>query len=144
MNIEIKVNQKNVLLNRTSVEGSINFDATTPSNNEFANELAKKMKVDISVIVIKQILGIFGTKSANFKAVIYDTIDAKNKTEKVTKHLRKQAEESAKKLAQQKADEQKAKADEVAAKEKVDEQKVKEAETQNSVEETVKTEGEKV
>ena len=112
MKIEIKINQKNDLLERTLVEGKLTFDANTPSNNDFSVELAKVMKGDISLIVVKQIQSEFGKKEATFKAYFYDSIEAKQKNERITKHLKKKAEEVAKKEAEEKKT-----ADEAVAKE---------------------------
>jgi ribosomal protein S24E len=101
MEIEIKTNNKNDLLHRTLIIGRLSFDAATPSNNEFSTELAKVLKGDVSLMVIKQILPDFGTKEASFKAYLYDSLEAKNKSERMTKHLKKQAEEAAKKDVEQ-------------------------------------------
>ena len=100
MNIAITKNQKNVLLNRSELVGTIDQDGkTTPSNNDLVMELAKGK--DASLVVIKKIKTRYGASKAQFKAVIYDSLQDRNGIEQQTGHQRKQAEEVAKKSAEE-------------------------------------------
>ena len=133
MEIKINTNKKNELLKRTLLEGEFKFDAATPSNNEMAEELAKIMKGEVSLVVVKRMAPDFGMKEGEFKAYIYDSNESRDKLERMTKHLKKQAEEKAKKEA-----EEKKVAEETAAKEV--EQPKEEAETEATATEEVKEE----
>ncbi|HLC81090.1 MAG TPA: hypothetical protein VJH68_00350 [Candidatus Nanoarchaeia archaeon] len=99
MNIAITKNQKNVLLNRSELVGTIDQEGkATPSNNDLVMELAKGK--DASLVVIKNIKTKYGSSKAQFKAVIYDSFQDRNGVEQRTGHQRKQAEEAAKKSAE--------------------------------------------
>ena len=117
MKVTITKKDKNELLHRFELEGSIEFDAVTPSNVQLAEALAKEVKLDISLVVVKQILTTFSQKTANFKAVVYRSAEDKTKVEKDTKHMKKVAEKAAeeakkaKEEAAKKAEEEKAAAE---------------------------------
>ena len=109
MKITIQEKKENPLLNRTEVKGSIEFDDITPSNVKLAESLAKETKKDINLIVVKSIYTNFGQKLADFEAIIYDNMEAKNKIEMLTKHIKKKMEEDNKKVEEAKAAEVEAK-----------------------------------
>ena len=116
MKITIQEKKANPLLNRTEVKGSMEFDDITPSNIKLAEVLTKEIKKDINLIVIKSIYTHFGQKLADFEAVIYDNQEAKDKTEMLTKHIKKKMEEDRKKAEEAKAAEAEAKKAEAEAK----------------------------
>lgn len=109
--MDLKINNKfeNKLLNRIDLAGEIKFSGATPSNAELTAELAKTSKSTEDLIVVKQILTKFSSQSANFKAVSYKDLAAKNKFEVQTKHLKAQAEKKAKEEAEKKEAELEAK-----------------------------------
>ena len=109
MKITIQEKKENPLLNRTEVKGSIEFDDITPSNVKLAESLAKETKKDINLIVVKSIYTNFGQKLADFEAIIYDNMEAKNKIEMLTKHIKKKMEEDRKSAEEAKAAEVEAK-----------------------------------
>ena len=109
MKITIQEKKENPLLNRTEVKGSIEFDDITPSNVKLAESLAKETKKDINLIVVKSIYTNFGQKLADFEAIIYDNMEAKDKIEMLTKHIKKKMEEDNKKVEEAKAAEVEAK-----------------------------------
>jgi ribosomal protein S24E len=102
MKITIQENKANPLLNRTEVKGSIEFENVTPSNMVVTESLAKETKKDINLIIVKNIYTHFGQKLADFGAVIYDNLEAKEKTEMLTKHIKKKMEEDRKKAEEAK------------------------------------------
>ena len=128
--------EKNELLHRIELAGNIVFDAVTPSNVVLAETLAKEIKVDISLVVIKQILTTFSQKTATFTAVAYRKAEDLAKVEMQTKHMKKNAEKAAeeakkaKEEAAKKAEEEKA----AAEAEKVAEAKVEETKEDNAEE----------
>mgnify|MGYP002642327326 CR=1 FL=1 len=109
MKITIQEKKENPLLNRTEVKGSIEFDDITPSNVKLAESLAKETKKDINLIVVKSIYTNFGQKLADFEAIIYDNMEAKDKIEMLTKHIKKKMEEDRKSAEEAKAAEVEAK-----------------------------------
>jgi small subunit ribosomal protein S24e len=92
MDVKIIKKEKNSLLQRTEVSGAITFEGATPSNLD----LAQKLDENINLVVVKNIYTSFGLQEATFKAVIYDSQEAKLKVEKETKHMKKQVGETAK------------------------------------------------
>ena len=99
MNITITKNQKNILLNRSELTGTIPLDGgATPSNNDLRMELAKGK--DANLVVVKKIKTQYGGAKALFNAVVYDTVKDLNSVEQQTKHQRKLAEDAAKKTAE--------------------------------------------
>ena len=115
MKVEIKIKKENSLLKRLELIGSLEFEGVTPSNAQLAEVLAKETKKDINLVVLKSIYTDFGHQKGTFSAFVYDDTEALSKTEKMTKHLKKKAEESAKTAADAKAAEKEAKAKEAEA-----------------------------
>ena len=101
MKLEILKKDNNDLLERVEVSGSITFDKETPSNADVAGVIAKELGKDASLVVVKQIYTKFGQQYADFVAFVYASQEAKGRAEKVTKHLRKQAEVAAKKAEEE-------------------------------------------
>ena len=108
--MKVTINEKNInpLLGRTEVSGEIDYEGVTPSNAKLAEYLAKEFKVDISLVVVKHIYTKFSQQMADFLAFVYENNEAKDKAERMTKHLKKKAEagkkaaEEAKKAAEEK------------------------------------------
>src|SRR3989339_205349 len=100
MQVTIQDKKENIFLDRTEVKGTISFEGTTPSNVQLAEALAQQLKKEVPLVVIKQIHTSFGQQGANFLAFAYHTLEAKQKTEKMTKHLRSKLEEEKKKAAE--------------------------------------------
>ena len=125
MKIEIKEKNENPLLSRVEVKGSIEFEGATPSNMELIEILAKELKKDSNLIVVKNIYTQFSQQKAEFLAFVYNDLEAISKIEKVTKHLKKKAEEAAKTAAEAKeaeAPKEEEKAEEKPVEEKTDEE----------------------
>ncbi len=128
MQVTIKNKEMNNLMQRTWLQGELEFDKETPSNRELISALAKEIKVEDSLVVIKKIDTLFSQRKAVFEAVAYKNKESKDKYEVMTKHLRKQAEEEAKKLAEKKKEEAEAKKAAEEAKKAEEEAKKAEAE----------------
>lgn len=98
MKMEIKITEKreNGLLNRTEVSGSVSFDGPTPSNTDLAAEIAKQLKTDVSLVVMKHIYIKFGHQAGEFFTLVYKDEVARNKIERMTKHMKKRIEEAGK------------------------------------------------
>jgi ribosomal protein S24E len=116
MKVTIQEKKANPLLNRTEVQGSIEFEDITPSNVTLTEALAKETKKDLNLIIVKSIYTHFGQKLADFNAIIYDNQESKDKIEMLTKHVKKKMDEDRKKAEEAKAAEVEAKKAEAEAK----------------------------
>jgi len=98
MNLKVVKETVNVLLSRKEVVASINFDGTTPSRKDVQKELAKTIKADDKLVIIKHINTNFGSSFAEVIANVYDnekvlnTLERKNLIEKHLGHEPKKAE----------------------------------------------------
>ncbi len=110
MQITIQNKHENPLLNRVELTGTITFEGATPSNTDVAEAAAKEVKGNSTLTVVKNIYTDFGHQEATFTAVVYKDADSKQRTEKMTKHLRKKAEEERKKAEEARKAEEEAKA----------------------------------
>ena len=99
MKLTITEQHENQLLHRVELEGKIEFDGATPSNNDLRAELSSKMKKEAGLVVIKRIKNSFSNRDATFTALAYNNLAVKQKTEPMTKHLRKKEEEARKKAS---------------------------------------------
>lgn len=99
MHVTIQEKKENSLLHRREIKGAIAYENSTPSNKELAEALAKELRIETKLIVIKHIYNKFSHKLAEFLAVAYDNEEIKTKTERINSHLRKKLEEEAKKAA---------------------------------------------
>lgn len=106
MHINIQDKKDNIFLKRLEVSGTVTFEGATSSNAQLSEALAKEFKKDMALVVIKSIYTAFSHQEAKFSAVLYNTIEAKNTTEKMTKHMKKKAEEAKKAAAEKKESEQ--------------------------------------
>ena len=109
MDLTITNQFDNSLLGRIDITGDISYTGATPSNNELAAEIAKKIGSKQEFVIVKQIATKFSTQTAVFKAVSYKDETSRAKFEVMTKHLKKQAEKLAKELAEKKEAEAEAK-----------------------------------
>ena len=118
MKIQITEKKENKLLGRLEVTGQLTFSGPTPTNDVVRDSLAVELKADKTLVVIKHIYSKFSHQEAQFIAFVYADQEQMSKTEVMTKHLRKKAEDAAKKTkaeAEKKAEEKK---EEPAAEEK--------------------------
>lgn len=98
MKLTITEKRENLLLERTEVKGRINFEGSTPSNREVAEAIGRELKKEVGLVVIKKIRTLFSRREADFQATVYNNLEARQKIEKKTKHLRKKEEEERKKI----------------------------------------------
>lgn len=102
MKVKINEREENSLLGRVKVTGLLEFEGTTPSNVKLIEFLVKEFDTDANKVVIKKIGTKFSSQEADFLAFVYNNNEAKNKTERVTKHMKKKMEEVAKKAREEK------------------------------------------
>lgn len=101
MKLIISEKKENPLLDRTELKGRIDFEGSTPSNQEVAEAIAGELKKEVGLVVVEKIYTLFGRQEADFQAVVYDQAEARERVEKTTKHLRKKTEEAGKKAAEE-------------------------------------------
>lgn len=78
--LNILEEKKNPLFHRTEIKASIETEIT-PKITEIAEAFSKKLSVPLANIVVKNIYGSFGSKIFKINASIYDSQEAKEKTE---------------------------------------------------------------
>jgi ribosomal protein S24E len=110
MEFKITIEEEQKLLDRKMIKGELNFsEKSVPSRMQVLEAIAKKLKVDKTLIIVKEIKSIFGSTNATFEAHIYSSLDIKNKLE--PKHLIKRNEiKVAEKKEEKKAEEKPAEA----------------------------------
>ncbi|MFH0701559.1 MAG: hypothetical protein V2A62_03930 [Candidatus Woesearchaeota archaeon] len=107
MQVDITEKKQNPFLKRTEVKGKVTFEGATPSNVQLGEAIAKEMKAkEVECVVVKQIHTAFSLREANFVAFVYDTVDARKKTEKLTTQERKKIAEAKKAAGEKKEGEQ--------------------------------------
>lgn len=102
MELNIIHHEKNPLLQRSAITATVSFEGATPSNLQVGEALAKKLGIETSLVVVKQINTKFSHQQAECTALAYASAEAKKKAEKVLPHIRKKEQEAAKAAAPQK------------------------------------------
>ena len=82
--MEIKKQEKNVLFSRQEVSLLLD-EGKTPSYAELKVGIAKKLKSDEGLVVVKRVNGQFGKTEVLVDAFVYDSQDALKKFEKEKK-----------------------------------------------------------
>ena len=97
MHVEIKEKKHNPFLKRFEITGKVSFEGATPSNAQLSEAIAKEMKAkEAECVVVKHIYYAFSRREADVVAVVYDTIEARKKTEQLTAQERKKLAEAKK------------------------------------------------
>ena len=93
--ITISSEKHNKLLNRKELQLDITFTAQIPSKKELQKQLAEQQKTKESLIVIKDIFGVYGDRRAKVRAYIYDDEKALKDIEPKPKEKKAKPEEGA-------------------------------------------------
>jgi len=119
MKSKIIKQEKNPFLEREDLILEIESEAT-PSFDEVKTEIGK----DANLIVVKKINTNFGRQVFLVEAVVYDSIEAKEKIETIPQKVRKkmEAEKKAEEEAKRKAEEEAKKAEEKKVEERIEEE----------------------
>lgn len=102
MNITINTKHENPLLHRVEVQGVVAFDGATPTNAEVTEALASQFKADASHVVLRHIYNKYSKHEAKFEGVVYGSLDARKKAERLNPQQKKKQEEEMKKAAEEK------------------------------------------
>lgn len=104
MELKIANKKENPLLSRIEVSGEIVFSGATPSNADLQKAIADKLKVDPSVVKVKNINTSFGETKASFEVNVYQSKELLDNFEPIGKKVKEKiakAEEEAKKKAEE-------------------------------------------
>lgn len=102
MNITINTKHENPLLHRVEVQGVVAFEGATPSNAQMVEALASQLKADVTHVVLRHIYNKYSKHEARFEGVVYNSVDARKKVERLTPQQKKKLEEEMKKAAEEK------------------------------------------
>ena len=83
MEMKISTKKEEPLLSRTTVEGFIGFESSTPKRAEVRKKVSEAMKVPEERVAVIDIQTVFGEKKANFKANVYASSSDLGKLESV-------------------------------------------------------------
>jgi len=102
MNITINTKHENPLLHRVEVQGVVSFEGATPSNAQMVEALASQLKAEASQVVLRHIYNKYSKHEAKFEGVVYSSVDARKKAERLTPQQKKKLAEEMKKAAEEK------------------------------------------
>lgn len=81
----------NKLLNRKEIEYEVEYSGATPTKEKIKDELAKDLKLNPELVVVKHIYPYYGKRKSKVIVYIYDNVDnlkrieIKNKKAKIEK-----------------------------------------------------------
>ena len=104
--MKIKITEKKEIpvFSRTEIKALLDFEKQTPSGAEVRKELAKSLKADEYLLVVKKIGTSYGSKTANITAYLYKEKFALEKLEPTPKKTKKPEEGAEEKPAEKKED----------------------------------------
>lgn len=80
------------LLSRTEIKAEIDYTGATPSNEDIKQQLAKNLSANAELVVIKQILPVFGSGKSIITAYLYENKEAMVRIERAKKKKPKAGE----------------------------------------------------
>lgn len=84
MEVTINSQEKSASMSRNVVDVTVTFGTeSTPSRAAVKDSVAKKLKADATMVIIRGFETKFGTSSAKITAIVYDSVEAMNKFETV-------------------------------------------------------------
>jgi small subunit ribosomal protein S24e len=82
MDVKIESDKRNELLSRREVQFILTYDGATPSRMQIIGKLCALLNVKEPSVVLDTLHSSFGKTEINGSARVYDTEDAKKKTER--------------------------------------------------------------
>ncbi len=137
MKITITKEIENPLMNRKVVSGEVVFDGATPGRYEMKLEIAKELKLNPALVILRRVLNVFGDRKVIFEVHTYKNEKDLEKINKVI--LDKNKKPAPKAGAEEKPAEEKkpeAKKEKPAEEKKPEEKKEKPAEKHEAKKET--------
>jgi len=102
MDLALTEKKENVLLGRTEVKGTVKFEGSTPSNGQVTEALAKHFNTDPGNVVVRHVYTKYSKQEARLEGVVYNSLEARKKMERLTPQQKKKLEEEKKKAAEEK------------------------------------------
>ena len=102
MDLTLTEKKENVLLGRTEVKGLLKFEGATPSNAQISEALATQFKTDAGNVVVRHVYTTYSKREAQVEGVVYNSVEARKKMERLTPQEKKKLEEERKKAAEEK------------------------------------------
>jgi len=84
--------KSNPLLSRTEIKAEIEYTGVTPSNEEVKQQLTKNLSANAELIVVKQIISVFGEGKSSVSAYLYENKEAMARIERAKKKKPKPGE----------------------------------------------------
>jgi len=85
LNIEVRRDWMNKLLNRRELDLIISYESGTPRRDEVRKLIAEKYGVEIERVIVEKLESMFGTLKAKAHIHIYDTVEDAKRIER--KHI---------------------------------------------------------
>jgi len=86
--------KSNPLLSRIEIKAEIEYSAVTPSNEDVKNQLVKLIPAEGELILVKQILPVYGSRKSIVSAYLYESKKLMNEIERTKKPKTKSGEET--------------------------------------------------
>ena len=110
MEVAITAEEEKPLLSRKEISAKVSFDGATPSAKDVQELLAKQLKADASLVVVKQIASKYGLQEAGVLAYQYMSEEEKKRIEPSPKEKKEKPKESGEAPAEKPKKEEKAEA----------------------------------
>ena len=125
--MELKITQKTEepLLSRMKVDGTVEFDAATPSTKDIKNSVAKSLGKTEDLIEVEGIYNTYGDKKASIVCYAYENSEIIGKLRKLGKKAKEKIEKQNKEAKEEVKEEPKAE-EKPAEKKEASEEKPKE------------------
>jgi len=85
LNIEVRRDWMNKLLNRRELDLIISYESGTPTRDEVRKLIAEKYGVEVERVIVEKLESMFGTLKAKAHIHIYDTVEDAKRIER--KHI---------------------------------------------------------
>ena len=82
MNIEIKRDWMNKLLNRRELDLIISYESSTPRRDEVRKLIAEKYGVEVERVIVEKLESMFGALKAKAHIHIYETVEDAKRIER--------------------------------------------------------------
>jgi len=85
LNIEVKRDRMNKLLNRRELDLIISYESSTPRRDDVRKFIAEKYGVEVERVIVEKLESMFGALKAKARIHIYDTVEDAKRIER--KHI---------------------------------------------------------
>lgn len=82
MDVKIESDKRNELLSRREIRFTLTYDGATPSRTQIIGKLCALLNTKEPLVILDSLKSSFGKTAVTGQARVYDTEDAKKKTER--------------------------------------------------------------